>query len=720
MPKYLPIALSGLLTAAACIATPAAASPSFTSRITESLHQSFVQISQLYSDSGHHSINEKRGPLAKSDEGYGISKNVVTGEATKATGFPRALAAPGAPAATMAQADALSKGMDWMNANVGPVSAQIAEHLRTKGGASGVITYSEEVYITREEGGPVKMVLSFLMFVDKNGQPTYGSPVLIAADPDVLYATYTPLKVGDNLDETWQYPNPGTIQYQLLDSKGNEKTPLKVIDVRGAYDGQDGNLNGVDCLMDRTKTGCVDGGTDIKTLMHKNAATMAIVDYVNQMIPLYDEVPGSGGAPDYVPRGALSYTDRTWDCKMYGNVGQYGFVLEIRADRYYANLDESNAISYMLAETHKGRAISPVKDFSKEVPVSALPSNPEEWIISPLMGDATLFKLTDVAMKGIVYVAPVRLTGSTDVFDTASSYGDFGLGKGSDDGSGTKEYVLGKESDNTLSQGAYESTVEFQVSSPGDFEGFTLESVFFDDYLLMTLNDHVIYGGPDEPTIHLAWNQGKAYEETAYFPKCFQTKADPRGKWVCGDVAHGSETKGMHWGMYNTQFYCSDTDTVFINNNFGPEAWSCVKNFSFYKDCAAYSSTMGDGDGNTNQVVGCSLNNCAYVPPQLPYKPTLFNTVEYTLENGTKHCAALERNTNWRRTLNRDLTPYLQAGNNVIKVLSLVGDEGEMAARFRVQSCGAKLGFETGEQPPVPTIGTPDGLTEALINMRDQ
>lgn len=711
LPGLLVLSLGATLPAFASAANP-------TSRLAESPFETFTQVSQLYSQAGVRSILEKRGPLVKSTANYGISHNVVQ-ETSVLKGFPRALAADGAPAATMTQAEAMDKGIAWMQANVSPVATRMAQHLKGKGSASGVITYSEEVFITREEGDPVLMQLSFLMYVDNSGKPTYGAPVLSAADPDVLYATYTPKKAGDSFNESWALPNAGSITYNIIDSKGNPKTTAVTVNVNGAYDDQDGNDTGVRCLMDRSQSGCIDGGTDIKALMNKSASSLAIVDYMNQITPVYDEKVGTDGQPEYVPRGAISYTDRTWDCKVFGNTGDYGFVLNVRVDRYYGKLEQDNTVSYTLMESHEGRAISPVKSFSKEVPITSVPSNPKDWVISPVTGDDTLFSISDAPMEGLVYLAPVRLTGSTDVFDKLSPSGDFPYKKLPASGSGLVEYLYGEEVDNGLSTGAYSGTLEFQLDSPEDLSEFWLERVRYDDYLLMTLNDHVIYGGPFEPTVKLDWNNGKEYIETNQFPACFKTQADSRGVWVCGTVAGGSEVKHLAYGQYDTDFYCSTTTTEFINNNIPPAGKACVKSYEFFKSCEAWQMGMSDGDGTTTHLVGCSRNSCTFVPKALSHLHSSLKSVEYTLENGDVNCGALEQNNDWSRNLHKDLTPYLESGNNVIKTLALVGDEGEFWSNFSIKGCGAELGLEEGDAPTVPATGTPAGLSQTLEQMRD-
>lgn len=720
MSKYQNFLLPGLLALSLSAALPAFASAANPfSRLAESPFESFTQVSQLYSQAGVRSILEKRGPLVKSTANFGLSHNVVQ-ETSVLNAFPRALAADGAPAATMSQSDAMSKGIAWMNTNVSPVTQRMAAHLKSKGSAAGVITYNEEVYITREEGDPVLMVLSFLMYVDNSGKPTYGSPVLKAADPDVLYAIYTPRRAGDSFSEDWSLPNAGTITYNVIDSRGNPKTTPVTVNVNGAYDGQDGNDTGVRCLMDRTQADCIDGGTDVKVLMHKTASNLAIVDYMNQITPVYDERLGSDGDIEYVPRGAISYTDRTWDCKVFTNTGEYGFVLNVRIDRYYAKLEQDNTVTYTLMETNEGRAVSPVSQFSKEVPVTAVPSNPKEWVISPVAGDNSLFPVGDAPMEGLTYLAPVRLTGSSDVVDKFTRTGDFPYKKLPDDGSGMVDFMFGEERDNSLSQGAYTGTLEFDLEAADDIDEFWLEQVRFDDYLLMTLNDHVIYGGPFEPTVKLDWNNGREFEETSQFPTCFQPRGtEKRGPWVCGEVALGDETKHLRLGMFDDNYYCSGPDTSFVNNNIPPAAWACVKKYEFFKSCMAIETHMSDHDGTTRHVLGCSRNSCTFVPPRYPFLNSDYDSVEYTLENGETHCAKLEQNNDWTRNLHKDLTPYLQAGNNVIKALALVGDEGEMWSTFRIQGCGSKLGLETGDAPPVPASGTSSGLTQALEQMRD-
>lgn len=701
-----------------------AASSSVGSRLAESQFKTIMQFSQSYTAEGKYNFTERRGPMTKSEAGFGLSKNVVEESVFLFTGLPRALGRDAEPAVTLTQEEAIRRGNIWMELYATQVAATMGEHLTKRGSSAGILTYSEEVYISRTDAEPIKKMLSFVMTVNKDGKATFGSPLLTSADPEVMHVTYTPLKPGDGLEENWSFPNAGTLEYKVLDSKGAAKTASTTIYVNGVYDGQEGDQSMVRCLMDHSKAGCTAGYPDVKTLMHQRGADMAIVDYVNQLVPVYDEVPGAGGEPDYVPRVALTYTDRTWSCKVYGNKGEYGYVLDVAADRYYAQLDESNEVSYIMSESHKGRMLSPQKEFFKEVAANTLPGNPNYYVISPVPGDSTLYSLTDEVLRDVLYVAPIRLTATVDFLEQASVTGSFPLTKEGGSG-GSAEYIYGTPGNDYLSQGSYSGSIVFNLDSPEDIEEFALVSEVFDDWMLMTVNGTAVFGGPEEGITRLRYNEGKTFDETRTTDDsgritndlCIETpRGDPRGKWACGP---GSLSGNWGGSAPPGEVVCgptSSTDSGYYQD--------CVKvnADSFFQSCQK-EYTDGGGDGSYYDKTYCSKTSCAYTGDKfINYNGNLGwlpKNVEYTLASGAVGCGVLERGDSSRYTV-RNLLPYLKPGRNEIKVLLLVGKKGEMAARLRVKGCGANMGFIDGDAPPVPPSGDSQSLRDKLLGMRDQ
>lgn len=699
-----------------------AAGNSVGSRLAESQFKTIMQFSQSYSAEGKYSFSERRGPMTKSEVGFGLAKNVVEESVFLFTGMPRAFAHGSDPAATMSQEEAIKKGNIWMQLNASDVSARMGEHLSKRGSSAGILTYSEEVFITRTDADPIKKVLSFVMTVNKDGKATFGSPILTSADPETIHVTYTPLKPGDNIQENWSFPNAGTLEYRVLDAKGDPKTAPVTLNVNGVYDGQTGDQTMVRCLMDNTNSGCTGGYLDVKTLMHKRGADRAIVDYVNQLVPIYDEVPGSDGHTDYVPRVALTYTDRTWSCKVYGNKGEYGYVLEVAADRYLAQLEESNTMNYIMKESHKGRMLSPQKEFVKEVAANTLTGNPNYYVISPVPGDDTLYSLTDEVLRDVLYVAPIRITAKMDFLDKASVSGSFLLHKEFGDGA-SNDYIFGQDGDDYLRQGAYSGSIVFHVDDPEEIEEFSLTRLNYDDWVVFTVNDTAVFGGPEAGITKLRYNEGASIFESWTTDDgnfvdgnfCVAVTGDARGKWACG--------KGVprdRWG--STSQVCGPARHYGVEHSIT----ICVQNTdaNMYQNCEITIGNAGGDDSGYYVGTYCSKTQCPFRPDadRLNYtssnNPWLPRLVEYTLSNGAVGCGLLERG-NSSAVPAHSLLPYLKPGRNEIKAMVLVGRKGEFAARLRVRGCGASFGFENGEAKPVPESGNSQSLRDKLLGMRD-
>lgn len=661
------------------------------SRLAESAFKSATHVSQNYSYEGLYELKERRGPITKSDSGFGLTRNVVDEAVHTFNGFPRALANEGTSGSVMTQSEALQKASTWMQAYVSSVAQKLGAHLKDKGSSIGILTYTEEALISRPDGEPLKKVLNFIMTVDREGKATYGAPVLTAADPDVIYATYTPLKPGDDIEEDWSLPNAGTLTYQVLDSRGSPRTTQQVIDVHGAYDGALGDTSGVACLMNRSAAGCIDGGTDILTLMNKHGTDLAIVDYINQLTPVYDERTGEDGELEYVPRGAITYNDRSWSCKEYTNEGEYGYVLEVRADRYYATLEPDGKIEYLKTEEHSGKALSPVNPFSKAVLTSSVPGNPNNYVISPLKGDNTLISLGDDTLSGVLYVAPVRMTASVDFLDKAEVTGAFPLNKYAGDGSFT-DYIYGVEMAWGVVRGVHEGKIEFNLDSVDDFEEFSLQAAQFKDAMLMTINGKPVYSSPSSPLVDLKVNQTDFIFESS-MRECVRDLDDPRGSLACG----------QRWLLEDNGYKIPAGQDIACQPQASDYYRRCLENPTFYKYCY----TVDDGsEGNNYAGTYCHTTQCNdrfLLPGSGP--------IEMTHLNGAVSCAPKQSST---QSLNRviDLLPYIQKGKNTIVVKLAHVAVGEFWSRFRVKGCGAGFNLPSGPAPEIP----PEASTGSIID----
>lgn len=652
----------GLSLGGATTASAQAAKVSVGSRIAESPFKNAVHFSQHYSLTGQLTVQQKRGPVTKTSSDYGIVQNVVETGPTDFGGMPRAMAAPNSTAeVVMTQEEALKKSAAWAKSYAPSVASDLAVLLNKTASGMGILTYSEDIKVSREEGEPVNKVVSFIMSVDRSGKAIWGAPVLTTPDPDVLYAMYSPKNMGDDMKERNDLEPPGSIQYYLADNKGNRKTDLKTIDVWGAFDARAGDTSKVPCLMDRRNSGCSVGmaPTDIYTLMNKYAAESAIVDYVNQVVPVYDPIPGSNSdEPEYRPRMAVSYTDRTYDCKIYTNEGLYGFVLEITSDRYLAMLNGKDSVDYYQIGQQQYQGISSVGNFKKSVPVTDVTGNPKNSLISPVLGDQTVFRYDEGVFSFLMYVAPVRLTGTDDFLEKANNDNpvDFPLIKVSDI-QGLKTYSWGLVGNDLKKTGTFKGSLTFNLDDPSGIETFSISDIHYDDWIIVYVNKSPVVIAP-EGYKDFNYSDTRMYEceelETSY--KC-QTKAG---------------------------------EQIFKKNPPTGEAY-CIK----------------ADDTQASYYCGTTLQ-CA---------ETLVSTIDLY---GNVGCKKAERETNFVISGEQSLKPRLRSGTNELSAKLLVAKEGEFWSTLTVKGCGANFDLDMSPTAPaVPESGSAEAILDRLHNSTD-
>jgi hypothetical protein len=266
-------------------------------------------------------------------------------------------------------------------------------------------------------------LLVWTMNTDQNGRLLFGNPVLVSPTPKTLYVVYTPLRMEAGLPSGWRYPNAGTLFIQTRDQNGD---PIfgtdERINVNGAFDApaepipQDEsaatsyNAEGaIPCLMDHRTAGC-SNTISVRSLMDERGASMALVDYLQKVQPVYDEQPAGSG--NLVPRGSLIISKREIqfngceDVKYY-NEGSFQFELSSTASRYlvaqdgsYGKVAEATATEQSPTATYTG---------SRVVVPAEFPSLPN-YAINPV--DPTNPTLVAVSDLTVTSVAAVTRTGN--------------------------------------------------------------------------------------------------------------------------------------------------------------------------------------------------------------------------------------------------------------------------------------------------------------------
>ncbi|MDE3021187.1 MAG: hypothetical protein KGI54_04945 [Pseudomonadota bacterium] len=312
------------------------------------------------------------------------------------------------------------------NYTTGMTDSQIISAFTTSmGGTIPVISGGMETYMSQngidtgefefEQTLPSGRFLIETVTVDNVGNVYYGGPRIVAQSPTILYAIYTPLAVASGLPSSWQYPNAGTIQWQLRDMDWNQLTPFQTINTNGAFDPPQESSStvnpdaGLECLIDNSSSAsCPTGYTDIKTLIGQNNASIGILDYVRMLAPVYTVQSGV-----QVASVSLSVNTRTLTYAgcganiSYNNVGSYGYTLNNTTDRYM--VEEDGTYSHLNQFT--SQTLSPTQSYNYTVSLPAADAATlDPQIIDP-GGSGTLEPASN--FPGIIYLAPISVVGSS-------------------------------------------------------------------------------------------------------------------------------------------------------------------------------------------------------------------------------------------------------------------------------------------------------------------
>jgi hypothetical protein len=651
-----------------------------------------LYMSQEITLSGDIGSSAKIAPLTMSSAGFGIEKNAVKLAGLPVTGLPRISIAN--PTSTTA---ALEAANNWTSSNMPAFQSRVGNYIRAQGLSSAFFTFTQEIMVSTVLGTK-KQAVGFNVTVDQNGRPLYGAPKIIDPDPLILEAMYTPQAAVDGLPPNWAYPDAGSIKYRVLNKKYEPLTGYTSIPTGGAFD-EDINSSDPDtklkCLMDLRYPGCT-GPTDIRTLAGQVGASLAIVDYVRRLEPDYDTLADG----TQVARGAISYDARIWDCTSYVNRGYFGYVLRIRAERY-AMTPTGDLAQYQLLQQFGGKTISPTEPFQKSVPISSLGGqNPQNVVISANPGDNSLWSVGNAEqMRNVVYLAPVKAQGGDGVLSAASFSGDMSVQQTSAVGS-TREYYIGTVCKACWSTGTYDRTVTFNLDSPQSLDEFAMIQEGFDDWLLVAVNGTTVFVGPKGGNMlnisygstgenDCAWNGSSYTCQHPYAATQFDAQGNP--------VSPGANC------TYSTYY---DWETGYSSGT-----WNCPVNYNW---CDA----NGGYDGYTGPAYSCRNTPCPDGAVQFMSNAGYTSWVPW---NGAVNgCGSQELSTSWRFNNYVDLRPYLHSGNNSIFMRTITYGKGEGFIQVRSQACGASMGLDAGDPPPVPSSGGSGGVTTTVVNQAQQ
>lgn len=658
-----------------------------------------LYLSQEVSISGGQAESGKIAPLTTSTAGFGIEKNAVKLNALPVTGLPR-LNIPNPTTQATAQAIAAT----WATSNMPAFQSRIGTYVRNQGLSSAFYSFTQEINVTTALGTK-RQAIGFNLTVDPNGRPLYGAPKVIDPDPLILEAMYTPKAAIAGLPSNWTFPNAGTIKYRVMNKKYVPLTGYYIVDVGGAFDSDpdaadsDAKLR---CLMDLRYPGC-SGPTDIRTIAGQVGASLAIVDYVRQLEPDYDQMPDG----TLIAKGAISYDERFWDCLNFINRGYFGYVLNMRAERY-SMTPEATVSPYQLLQMFGGKTISPTERFDKAVPIGSLNGvPPASVVISPHPGDNALWSVNDAtAMKNVVYLAPVRARGGDGTINfTGTTNGDTAIRQETTFGD-TREYYIGMVCTACWGTGQYDRSVTFNIDNPATLDELAVIQEGFDDWMSVTVNGTTVFVGPKGGNM-LEWNQSpdSTEEDCSGSPgnfKCWRTgQTTTAVDSNFNAVAPWSGCYKTDEYTYDQAYYPVPTDpTQPKSYKVKMSTWTCPVTYGF---------CQWNGDNYGCRNTACPTNTVQFIAG--------IGYVTYVPWKGTNGgCGSPELATSWRFNTYIDLRPYLRSGSNTLAMRTITWGKGEGFIRVRSKACGSNLGLDRGANPPVPATGGNPGVTNDVYN----
>jgi hypothetical protein len=689
-----------LITTVLLVATSTAQADNLAARrLGTPVSRNILQMSQEIGIAGGMAESAKIAPLTTSTAGFGIEKNAVKLNALPVTGLPRiGIANPTTQTAALAAANA------WATANMPGFQSRVGTYVRNQGLSSAFYSFTQEINVTTAIGTK-RQAVGFNVTVDPNGRPLYGAPKIVDPDPLILEAMYTPKAAVSGLPANWSFPGAGTIKYRVMNKKFVPLTGYYSVDVGGAFDSEpdatdpDAKLR---CLMDLRYPGCT-GPTDIRTIAGEVGATLAIVDYVRQLEPEYEQLADG----TLVAKGAISYDERFWDCINYMNTGYFGYVLNMRAERY-SMTPEADVSPFQLLQMFGGKTISPTEKFNKSVPISTLGgAAPASVVISPHPGDNALWQVNDTtAMRNVVYLAPVRARGGDGSINFVStSNADTNIRLESSVGD-VREYYLGMVCKACWSTNQYDRAVSFNVDNPASLDELAITQEGFDDWMSVTVNGTTVFVGPKGGNM-LEWNRsapsleqgctGSPGNYTCWRPNQYTTSVDSNFNAVApwSGCYKTSET------TYDQAYYPVPTDPLAPKTyKVKSSTWTCPVTYGYCQwNRGNYECRNTACPQNTVQFIA----GIGYV-----------NSVPW---NGTSGgCGSPELSTSWRFNTYIDIRPYLRSGSNTIAMRTITWGGGEGYIKVRSKACGTNMGLDRGENPTVPPSGGKGGVTEDILN----
>jgi hypothetical protein len=619
-------------------------------------YRSALYWNQTITLAGELTSTAKTGAVATANGAFGINTNVNTVPGASVAVLPKA----GGLAGTVSRESALQAIGYWHDSAAQPFINQISTYLRAKGISQGYFNFSQEVNISTATGVR-KQIIAWSGFVESSGRAVYGKPKLADPDPTLLEVVYWSRKADSELPEHWTYNEAGKLSYRVMNYKFEPLTNWTHLDTAGAFDEPDDeqstDSHAIKCLVDTTGlTGCP-SNPNVRKLMAQTGSTGAVLTYVRQLEPVYVAASDDPDSEEVEPVTAYSYDDRVWMCDKLENSGSFGYLLQGAADMFLVTESSPRYTHLPLAQT-PFEAISASEPFKVQATKAELGTNhPAAVLLSPFK-DKAIWRIPSPEASKAVNIAPIRVNPTEGTASMSPISSDVYLSKVVN--GNVVDYTIGTVGSNYFGGGIHTRTVTFNLENKDELEEFRLLSSYWDDHLMITLNGHVMYIGP-EHSVGTHYNIGDT--GFGYFSNpqdyCYATEG--------GDSCYSFDLGGIGIAAQEEPTSC-----LVLKHDYWGEG-----GYSYYETV--------DNRGPYVNGIHQGKGLCP----------------KYTKVVKGKALQRWEWSRTWGVSNNLDMRPWLVNGENRIDVLLVVGGRGEFWFNIREkrQSCGETLGISEGAQP---------------------
>lgn len=294
--------------------------------------------------------------------------------------------------------------------------------MRQCGADSAVFTLLQQVEPAGGTGSVVPATLTWSSYHLAGQAGNHSATRLHPDQASLLLITYVPRGVAGDLPSGLGYADAGTLRWVQTDAALQPVGPAQRLDVAGAFDNPTSpaasNVDpdaGLRCLVDHRNAGCAVSLPDVRGLLARYGATVALLDYRRQLTALRQAQTQPDGSTAWVVQLDTSISRRTLQGTLplpacpgttlvYGNSGTRGYVVQAVSDRYFVGLSDTAPYRWLgsVRDTEPVQA----EPYSKQVSVtpSQIPLL-DALVIDPVGDQLDLIPASQV--PGLIQIVPI-------------------------------------------------------------------------------------------------------------------------------------------------------------------------------------------------------------------------------------------------------------------------------------------------------------------------